>query len=495
MNSFRSLPLLFVFNAVSTAQPYPAVFLSWSFDYPGAGIIINGTNYVLLMFLVFPGEVFAMTFSVLPYDSAIIRSQTRAGRIVSFFQEFILHEARPHRKERRTAMKEHIMMIHGMWGGGWVWENYKSFFEAKGFDCSTPTLRLHDRTSAEEFYDQLGTTSLLDYAGDLENDICTLDQKPVLMGHSMGGLLAQMLAGRGLAKALVLLTPASPRGIVALKPSVIRSFWSALTKPGFWRKPMKQTFEEAVYSMMKLLPPQEQREMYERFVPESGRAGFEIGFWLLDRNQASRVDEDTVTCPTLVIASRQDKITPASVVRSVADKYSSVATFREFKNHAHWVVGEPGWNEIAEYSSQWLDQVLMRMPMRPQPRATRKIRPTEKLKETAFEYKTRWLPAGQGDHRMHKRADVAMEVEANIPYSGNAQYYELGHTVNISQGGLYVDTDLPFEEGTYVNLSLNIGESERPVWVQGHVVRSSDKGMAMCFSHAEPERLNRLLPA
>jgi pimeloyl-ACP methyl ester carboxylesterase len=391
-------------------------------------------------------------------------------------------------------MNEHIMMIHGMWCGNWVWDKYKQYFESKGYHCVTPTLRFHDKKHREISNDPLGTTSLMDYAEDLENEIYKLDQKPILMGHSMGGLLAQILGSRGLAKALVLLTPASPSGIVALKPSVIKSFWSVMTKPGFWKKPMLQTFDEAVYSMMHLLSEEERKEVYERLVPESGRAGFEIGYWLLDRNRASRVDQDKITCPTLVIAGKQDKITPPSVVHKVADKYSSVTTFKEFANHAHWVIGEPGWNEIAEYSSDWLNQVLIKMPKRPHPQTILKIRPSGKVNKVVSEFKVKWFPAKQEDRRVHRRKEIAMGIEASIPYSGNAQYYELGHTVNISQGGLYVDTNLPLDEGAYVNLSLNISESERPIWVQGRVVRSSDKGVAMYISHAESERLNRLLP-
>jgi len=72
--------------------------------------------------------------------------------------------------------------------------------------------------------DRLGTTSLLDYAEDIENEIRKLDAKPIIMGHSMGGLLAQILGSRGLARALVLLTPAAPAGIRSLTPSVMRSF-------------------------------------------------------------------------------------------------------------------------------------------------------------------------------------------------------------------------------------------------------------------------------
>jgi pimeloyl-ACP methyl ester carboxylesterase len=117
---------------------------------------------------------------------------------------------------------------------------------------------------------------------------------------------------------------------------------------------MRQTFDEAVYSMMHLLSEQEQKEIYGHFVYESGRAASEIGFWLLDAGKASYVDESKVTCPVLVIAGAEDRITPASVVRKVAAKYSAVSTYKEFKGHSHWVVGEPGWKDIAQYIYDWL---------------------------------------------------------------------------------------------------------------------------------------------
>jgi len=247
-------------------------------------------------------------------------------------------------------------MIHGMWGGPWHWENYKSIFEKEGYRCITTTLRFHDVDPKAPPDPRLGTTSMLDYAGDLEQEIRQLGVQPIILGHSMGGLLAQILGGRGLAKALVLLTPASPAGILALKPSVIKSFWSVQTTWGFWRKPMRQTFDEAAYAMMHLLSPTEQKEAYDKFVYESGRAACEIGYWFFDGKKACRVDESKVTCPVLVIAGAQDRITPASVVRQVAKKYKAVSTYKEFGNHAHWVLGEPGWQEIAMYVKDWLEQ-------------------------------------------------------------------------------------------------------------------------------------------
>jgi pimeloyl-ACP methyl ester carboxylesterase len=252
-------------------------------------------------------------------------------------------------------MSQNIVMIHGMFCGGWVWEGYKRLFESRGYACIAPTLRYHDTPPGDPPHPRLGTTSLLDYASDIEAEIRELDTLPVILGHSMGGLLAQILGSRGLAQALVLLAPAAPRGIMPLRYTVIRSVIGQAINYGFWKKPILPTFKNTVYSSLHLLPPERQREIFGRFVPESGRAAWEIGFTLLDENRASEVDEAKISCPILVAVGTKDRLTPPSVVKKIADKYGRVSTYRAFADHAHWIVGEPGWEEIAAFIQDWLD--------------------------------------------------------------------------------------------------------------------------------------------
>ena len=257
-------------------------------------------------------------------------------------------------------MAETIVMIHGMWGGSWCWDNYRSFFERKGFRCLTPVLRHHDIQPQDPPPEALGRLSLRDYADDLEDFVRALEETPFIMGHSMGGLLAQMLGARGLGKGLVLLTPAPPAGINALTFTVIRSFWSVLSKWGFWKNPHRLPFNAASYAMMHRLPEDQRSREYAKLVFESGRAAAEIGFWPVDLGGAARVDHDAVRCPMLVIGAVEDRITPLAVTRKVARKYAHVATFRQFDGHAHWVIGEPGWEEIAGAVHRWMvDKVLL----------------------------------------------------------------------------------------------------------------------------------------
>jgi len=93
-----------------------------------------------------------------------------------------------------------IFMVHGMYSGPWVWEKYVPFFRERGWRCVTTTLRHHDIEPGWTPPAELATTSVLDYAADLEAEIRALGEQPVIMGHSMGGLLAQMLAARSLTR-------------------------------------------------------------------------------------------------------------------------------------------------------------------------------------------------------------------------------------------------------------------------------------------------------
>lgn len=246
-----------------------------------------------------------------------------------------------------------IVFIHGMWCGPEVFDPYRQFFTERGYHCYTPALRLHEMQDNEST--TLGQLSLSDYAADLEAFIRTLPQPPVLIGHSMGGLLAQMLCARQLAASAVLLCPASPAGVHALTPTVVRSFFGVMTRWGFWKKPNKLSPAAARYALFNRLPDDRVNPAYQQMRFESGRAAFEIGFWLLDQNKASRVDERKVTQPLLVISGADDHITPAAINKTVASRYAN-AEYRCYPDHAHWLIAEPGWQSIAADIADWLEQ-------------------------------------------------------------------------------------------------------------------------------------------
>lgn len=246
-----------------------------------------------------------------------------------------------------------IVFIHGMWCGPEVFQPYADYFTSLGYECHVPALRGHE--SMQQSLDSLGTTSITDYANDLETFIRTLPEKPILIGHSMGGLLVQMLCARDLVDKAVLLCPASPAGIHALTPSVVRSFFGVMARWGFWRKANKLSPAAARYALFNKLSGQAAQDAYLQMRYESGRAAFEIGFWLIDPNKATVVNPAHVTQPMLVISGENDHITPASVNKKVAARYR-YAEYRSYPNHAHWLISEPGWENIAQDVAAWLEK-------------------------------------------------------------------------------------------------------------------------------------------
>jgi pimeloyl-ACP methyl ester carboxylesterase len=260
-------------------------------------------------------------------------------------------------KSPEKKIKGTIVMIHGMFVGSWVWENFKKYFEERGYKCITPTLRYHDTPLSSPANPNLGTTSIVDYVNDIEKEIRKIEETPIIIGHSMGGLISQILASRGLVKSAVLIAPAAPRGINAATWTVIKSAWYNRERMALWDEPLFPTFEGVAYSSLHLLKPQEQKMVYEKFSYESGRAAWEMAFWFFDGKRATFVDDEKVTCPVLIIVGTEDRLTPPAITRKIQHKYNKVSTYIEFNNHSHWIIGEDGWEKVAETIHGWLARV------------------------------------------------------------------------------------------------------------------------------------------
>jgi pimeloyl-ACP methyl ester carboxylesterase len=245
-------------------------------------------------------------------------------------------------------------MIHGAFCTGWAFAGWRGLFEQQGYRVHTPTLRHHDQGDYPP--DSLGATSMLDYAGDLERLIDGLDGPPILVGHSLGGLLAQMLAARRTLHALVLLAPCAPWGML---PSTTFELFSAqaLFLAGYWKMIVRPTQWVAAANALDQLSETDRESIYARFVPESGLAAFETMLWFLDLKRATSVDPRTVVCPTLCIAGGRDRMNPPATVRRLARRYGGRARYEELKNHSHWLIGEPGWQKIVRSCLIWLDRI------------------------------------------------------------------------------------------------------------------------------------------
>lgn len=247
-----------------------------------------------------------------------------------------------------------IVFIHGMWSTPEVWDFYRPLFEAAGFETHSPVLRHHDGPPGGPAPEGLGGLSLKAYVDDLLAFINTLPSTPVLVGHSMGGLLSQILAAKGAARAAVLLTPAAPAGILTITPSVFVIFFRLMARWGFWRKATFPSYRIVRWGILHEISEGDARLVYDEMMWESGRATAEIAFAFLDPHKAAHVPPGDITCPLLVAAGGKDRITPASVCKKIARRYGARADYVEYPDHAHWVLGEPGWETVAQDCINWI---------------------------------------------------------------------------------------------------------------------------------------------
>jgi pimeloyl-ACP methyl ester carboxylesterase len=246
------------------------------------------------------------------------------------------------------------VLIHGMWGTADVWRNWRPLLQTRGWQTIAPSLRHHD-APPETPPPALATTSLHDYVADLEASLRALPEKPVVIGHSMGGLIGLLLCAKGLAKAGVLLTPAPPASVVAIRPSNLLAFLRIQTTWAWWRKPHRATLDEALAHTFNTTDPRDGAEIHASFVHDSGRALFEIALPWLDTTKSATVDPRRVTVPLLFVAAENDKLTPPGVVRRAARQFAHVSDYVEYKGHGHWVLGQPGWERVAEETVAWMD--------------------------------------------------------------------------------------------------------------------------------------------
>lgn len=247
---------------------------------------------------------------------------------------------------RGPARPAPVLFVHGMWGGAWMWQPYMDFFAARGWRCHALNLRGHHGSRPVS---DIGRVSIHDYVADARAVAEALGL-PVVLGHSMGGLLAQKLAELLPLPAVVAFTPAAPRGILAITTLELARAALRHLPEILGRRPLMPAFAEIEALELNRLPPADRRAVYARMVPESGRMTFDIAVTGL------RVDPRQVRAPMLVIAGSDDRITPAPMVRRVARRYG--ATLREYPGFAHMLLMEPGWERIASDIAAWLETVV-----------------------------------------------------------------------------------------------------------------------------------------
>ncbi len=249
---------------------------------------------------------------------------------------------------------ETIFFIPGMWTGKAAFPHFTNYFTEKGYRCINSVLRYHDIEPGEKPDRLLATTGIKDYVDDLEKEFRAIEGPVIILGHSMGGLLAQLLCERVSPEKLILFSSAPPLGIAALSYSVVKTYLGIFFKPFFWKRSHKLSFKRACYAILNNLGPEEQKKEYGNFVYESGKAMREIGLPQFSRQKVTKVDPDKIHCPVLVIHGREDRIVPSKTGEMIAQKYKDVATLKLIENRAHLIEIEEGWEEVADYIYSWI---------------------------------------------------------------------------------------------------------------------------------------------
>jgi pimeloyl-ACP methyl ester carboxylesterase len=247
-----------------------------------------------------------------------------------------------------------IVFVHGMYMNPLCWEHWLEHCRARGYACLAPAWPGRDLPVDElrrrHPDPQLGKLTLSAVLEHYARTIGALKEKPVLVGHSMGGLIVQVLLQRGLAAAGVAIDSAPPMGVFTAKWSFLMANWPHINPFVAPSRPIAMTFGRFQYAFVNTLPLAEQRAAYDRYVvPESRRVPRE--------SLTTRVDFKKDRPPLLLVAGAADHIIPASLNKSNYARYKrspAVTDFVEFPGRTHFTIGQKNWEEVADYALAWL---------------------------------------------------------------------------------------------------------------------------------------------
>jgi pimeloyl-ACP methyl ester carboxylesterase len=248
-----------------------------------------------------------------------------------------------------------IVFIHGLFVNPESWDAWKAYFESKGYKCYTPANPYHEGNPADlrrNIDPRLAKVNFEDVVNNVAKLIDSLPEKPIIIGHSMAGLVVQKLISMNKAAAGVCIDGAAPVGIITLKWSFWKANLPAINplKGNSVFKPTKKWFH---YAFCNTMTRSESDTIFDEIaVPESRN----IPRGTLKK--FAKIDCKKPHAPLLIIAGEKDHIVPASLNIKNFKAYkdtASVITFKEFKGRGHYIVGESNWQEVAGYVYDWLN--------------------------------------------------------------------------------------------------------------------------------------------
>ncbi|WP_454729476.1 alpha/beta hydrolase [Cellulosimicrobium protaetiae] len=254
-----------------------------------------------------------------------------------------------------------VVLIHGLWMTPRSWEHWVTYYEAKGLTVLTPAypgfeVEVEALRENPQVIADLTVPETVDHLAAVIEELAT---PPIIMGHSFGGVMTQLLLARGLGAAAVVIDSAPTEGVHVTPVSQARSLFPALRNPANRRRAVAFTPEEFHYAFTNTLSAEESQRVYDRYaIAAPGAWVWEYGLFANFKPgpQETWVDYTADRAPLLFIAGSEDHIMPPSVNRSNAKHYHrspAVTEYVELEGRDHWTCAAPGWEAVADRALEW----------------------------------------------------------------------------------------------------------------------------------------------
>lgn len=252
-----------------------------------------------------------------------------------------------------------IVLIHGLWMNALCWEHWVERYKRRGYDViarSWPGLEDAELVRRDPtMVEHLGIDEIVDFYSDL---LAGLDRKPILIGHSFGALITQLLLDSGWGAAGVSIDSAPIKGNYKLPWSALKSAFPGLRDPRNRHRAVTLTPEEFHYAFANTMTDADSQIAYARYaVPGPGRPLFQAAFANFNPHAATRIDfENDDRAPLLVVAGANDHVSPPAINRTIAKlqhRSRSITAYKEFPGRTHFILGQPGWEEVADFVLDW----------------------------------------------------------------------------------------------------------------------------------------------
>jgi len=264
------------------------------------------------------------------------------------------HDAKQVDRANKSGLQP-VAFVHGLWLLPSSWDRWASAFEDAGYIALTPGWP-DDPNSVSEANahpEAFANKTVGQIADHVEDVISGLTRKPALVGHSFGGLMVQILAGRGLSAATVAVDPAPFRGVLPLPLSALKSAWPVLGNPANRKRGIPLTYDQFRYAFANAVTETEAKQLFEEFaVPAAGAPLFQAATANLNPWTEVKVDTDNPERgPLLVISGEKDHVVPWSIANASFKQQkdnSGVTEIVEMKGRGHALTIDSGWREVAD---------------------------------------------------------------------------------------------------------------------------------------------------